>query len=285
MTQAIALNSKIESGLDSEQEHDLDNIDSMLAMVAEQQNIVVESSSPELDILYQDEYLVAINKPSGLLVHRSWLDTHATEFAVQKLRDQIGQHVYPVHRLDRPTSGVLLFVLDKDSARHLMQQFIDQSTEKSYLAVVRGHLEQGILDYPLKYQYDKIADKKADMTKPAQEAVTEYHCISQTEVPVAVGPYSSSRYSLMELVPKTGRKHQLRRHMKHLRHPIVGDTSHGDGKHNTMFRENFDIHRLLLHAAYLSVIHPKTQQKIEIHAPLTSEFARVLSDINLSVEK
>ena len=271
--------------LHEHQEDDLDNIDTMLATVEEQQDIVVESSSPELDILYQDDYLVAINKPSGLLVHRSWLDTHATEFAVQKLRDQIGQHVYPVHRLDRPTSGVLLFVLDKDSARHLMQQFVDQTTEKSYVAVVRGHLDQGMLDYPLKYQYDKIADKKADMTKPPQEAVTEYSCLAQTEVPIAVGPYESARYSLMKLIPKTGRKHQLRRHMKHLRHPIVGDTSHGDGKHNTMFRDNFDIHRLLLHAAYLSVIHPKTEQKIEIHAPLTSEFARVLSEINLSVEK
>ena len=267
----------------SENEHD--NLESMFATVEEQQDIVVESSSPALDILYQDDYVVAINKPSGLLVHRSWLDTHATEFAVQKLRDQIGQHVYPVHRLDRPTSGVLLFVLDKDSARHLMQQFIEHTTEKHYLAVVRGHIDQGILDYPLKYQYDKIADKKADMTKPAQDAITEYRCISQTEVPIAVGPYAASRYSLVELQPKTGRKHQLRRHMKHLRHPIVGDTSHGDGKHNTMFRDNFDIHRLLLHAAYLSFTHPHTEQKVEIHAPLTDEFARVLTAINLSVEK
>lgn len=266
-------------------DNDLDNLESMLATVAEQQDIVVESSSPELEILYQDEYLVAINKPSGLLVHRSWLDTNATEFAVQKLRDQIGQHVYPVHRLDRPTSGVLLFVLDKDSARHLMQQFVEHTTEKHYLAVVRGHIGQGLLDYPLKYQYDKIADKKADMTKPAQDAVTEYRCISQTEVPIAVGPYATSRYSLVELQPKTGRKHQLRRHMKHLRHPIVGDTSHGDGKHNTMFRDNFDIHRLLLHAAYLSFIHPHTEKKIEVHAPLTDEFARVLTEINLLIEK
>ena len=261
-----------------------ENIDLMLATVAEQQDISVEVTSPELEILYQDEYLVAINKPSGLLVHRSWLDTNATEFAVQKLRDQIGQHVYPVHRLDRPTSGVLLFVLDKDSARHLMQQFIDQTTEKSYLAVVRGHLGEGRLDYPLKYQYDKIADKKADMTKPPQEAVTEYRCLAQTEVPIAVGPYTSSRYSLMELIPKTGRKHQLRRHMKHLRHPIVGDTSHGDGKHNIMFREHFNLQRLLLHAASLSVTHPKTGERIEINAPLTSEFLSVLSDINLTVE-
>ena len=261
---------------------DLDALEGMLATVAEQQDIVVESMTPELTILYQDDHVVAINKPSGLLVHRSWLDTNATEFAVQKLRDQIGQHVYPVHRLDRPTSGVLLFVLDKDSARHLMQQFIDQTTEKSYLAVVRGHLDEGVLDYPLKFQYDKIADKKADKTKPPQEAVTEYRCLAKTEVPIAVGPYTSSRYSLMELVPKTGRKHQLRRHMKHLRHPIVGDTSHGDGKHNTMFRENFGIHRLLLHAAYLSFIHPKTEQKIEVRAPLTGDFLRVLSEIKLS---
>ena len=271
-----------EECLESDLDNDLDNVEGMLATVAEQQDIVVESSSPELDILYQDEYVVAINKPSGLLVHRSWLDTHATEFAVQKLRDQIGQHVYPVHRLDRPTSGVLLFVLDKDCARHLMLQFLEQTTEKRYVAVVRGHLTEGVLDYPLKYQYDKIADKNADKTKPPQEALTEYRCLAQTEVPIPVGPYSASRYSLMELVPKTGRKHQLRRHMKHLRHPIVGDTSHGDGKHNTMFRENFAIHRLLLHAAYLSFIHPKTEEKIEINAPLTGDFLRVLSDIHLS---
>jgi len=261
---------------------DIDNLEGMLATVAEQQDIVVESKTPELTILYQDDYVIAIDKPSGLLVHRSWLDTNATEFAVQKLRDQIGQHVYPVHRLDRPTSGVLLFVLDKDSARHLMQQFIDHTTEKRYLAVVRGHIDQGVLDYPLKYQYDKIADKKADQTKPAQDAITEYRCLAKTEVPIAVGPYQASRYSLVELAPKTGRKHQLRRHMKHLRHPIVGDTSHGDGKHNTMFRENFAIHRLLLHAEYLSFIHPKTEQRIEVHAPLSGDFLRVLSDIELS---
>jgi tRNA pseudouridine65 synthase len=269
---------------------DIDNLDSidklegMLATVAEQQNIKVENSSPDLEILYQDEYVVAINKPSGLLVHRSWLDTHATEFAVQKLRDQIGQHVYPVHRLDRPTSGVLLFVLDKDCARHLMQQFIDQTTEKRYLALVRGYLDQGILDYPLNYQYDKIADKNADTNKPPQEAITEYHCLGKTEISIPVGRYTSSRYSLMSLTPKTGRKHQLRRHMKHLRHPIVGDTSHGDGKHNTMFREHFAIHRLLLHAEYLSFIHPYTEQKIEVHAPLTGDFLRVLSDIDLSYQ-
>lgn len=266
-----------ESHLDNE----LDSPETMFATVAEQQQISVAATSPELEIIYQDEYLIAINKPSGLLVHRSWLDTRATEFAVQKLRDQVGQHVYPVHRLDRPTSGVLLFVFDKDCARHLMQQFIEQTTEKHYLAVVRGFIGEGVLDYALKYQYDKIADKQADKTKPAQEAVTEYCCLAQTELPIAVGRYPQSRYSLVKLVPKTGRKHQLRRHMKHLFHPIVGDTSHGDGKHNKMFRKNFACQRLLLHAASLTITHPVSGQRITIKAPLTEDFLQVAQQINL----
>ncbi len=249
----------------------------------EDQDLQLEVSSPDLEILYQDQYLVAVNKPSGLLVHRSWLDTHATEFALQKVRNQIGQYVYPVHRLDRPTSGVLLFALDKESAKHISEQFVKNSTEKRYLAVVRGHLGDGELDYPLKEKLDKIADKRAQPDKPAQQAFTQYRCLQQTELPIAVRPYNSSRYSLMELVPKTGRKHQLRRHMAHLRHPIVGDTSHGDGKHNAMFRDNFDSQRLLLHAAYLSLKHPQTDKLIEINAPLDDSFNALLRRLQLQV--
>jgi len=247
----------------------------------EDQDVNIDIKSPDLDILYQDEFLVAVNKPSGLLVHRSWLDTYATEFAVQKVRDQIGQYVYPVHRLDRPTSGVLLFALDKESAKNISEQFIAHSTNKRYVAVVRGHLGDGELDYPLKEKLDKIADKQAQQDKPPQTAFTEYRCLQQTHLPIAVRPYDSSRYSLMELTPKTGRKHQLRRHMAHLRHPIVGDTSHGDGKHNAMFRDNFDCQRLLLHAAYLSFNHPKTGELIEINAPLDDYFSTLLKAINL----
>jgi len=247
----------------------------------DQQEPEVLASSPDLEILYQDEYLVAVNKPSGLLVHRSWLDPHATEFALQKVRNQIGKFVYPVHRLDRPTSGVLLFALDKDSAKNISEQFIAHTTQKRYLAVVRGHLGDGELDYPLKEKLDKIADKKAQLDKPAQEAFTEYQCLQQTELPIAVRPYDSSRYSLMALIPKTGRKHQLRRHMAHLRHPIIGDTSHGDGKHNAMFRDNFDCQRLLLHAAYLAVSHPISKQLIEIHAPLDDCFKEILATLKM----
>ncbi|WP_084605295.1 tRNA pseudouridine(65) synthase TruC [Psychromonas aquimarina] len=260
----------------------LENQDLLFDEALEDQDLNIERSSPDLDILYQDEYLVAVNKPSGLLVHRSWLDSHATEFALQKVRNQIGQYVFPVHRLDRPTSGVLLFALDKESARNMMHQFAQHSMEKSYLAVVRGHLGDGELDYALKEILDKIADKKAAVDKPAQQAFTEYRCLAQTELPIAVRPYDSSRYSLMSLTPKTGRKHQLRRHMAHLRHPIVGDTSHGDGKHNAMFREKFTSHRLLLHAEFLSFKHPKTDQLITVNAPLDDEFKNLLAKIKLN---
>ena len=244
----------------------------------------VATSSPDLEIIYRDEYLIAINKPSGLLVHRSWLDSHATEFAVQKLRDQIGQHVYPAHRLDRPTSGVLLFLLDKQYATHLMEQFAEQTTEKRYLAVVRGHIGEGFLDYALKKKLDKIADKHANQEQEAQEAQTAYKGISFCELPIAVRPYPQSRYSLVEMVPKTGRRHQLRRHMKHLCHPIVGDTTHGDGKHNQMFRDNFDSDRLLLHSSYLAIIHPVTGKKVEIHAALDDTFKSLLINLKLDIE-
>ncbi|MCW8995278.1 MAG: tRNA pseudouridine(65) synthase TruC [Psychromonas sp.] len=257
----------------------MNEIDSLI----EDQDLQIEINSPDLEILYQDEFLVAVNKPSGLLVHRSWLDTHATEFALQKVRNQIGQYVYPVHRLDRPTSGVLLFALDKESAKNISEQFVKHSTDKRYLAVVRGHMADGELDYPLKEKLDKIADKRAQPDKPAQEAFTYYRCLAKTELPIAVRPYNSSRYSLMELIPKTGRKHQLRRHMAHLRHPIVGDTSHGDGKHNAMFKENFASHRLLLHAAYLAFKHPKTGKLIEINAPLDDCFSDLLKRLRLEI--
>jgi len=251
-------------------------------LIAEQ-DFTVQAGSPDLEILYQDAFLVAVNKPAGLLVHRSWLDCHATEFALQKVRNQIGQYVYPVHRLDRPTSGVLLFALDKEGAQDMMLQFSQHTTNKRYLAVVRGSMEDGELDYALKEKLDKIADKQAQRDKPAQEAFTQYRCLQQSELAIAVRPYNSSRYSLMELIPKTGRKHQLRRHMAHLRHPIIGDTSHGDGKHNAMFRDKFTSHRLLLHAAYLSFNHPKSGELIEVNAPLDDTFKALLIDLKLDI--
>ena len=181
-----------------------------------------------LDIIHRDSRTIAVNKPAGMLVHRSWLDKHETRFAVQTLRDQIGQHVYPVHRLDRPTSGVLLFALDTEAARLLTQQFENKTIEKTYWAIVRGHLpSDGLIDYALKYMPDKIAEAQTEAT--LQEAQTAYRCLAQTELPFQSAlRYPTSRYSWAELTPHTGRKHQLRRHMKHIFHPIVGDTNYGD---------------------------------------------------------
>lgn len=229
------------------------------------------------DILYQDDALIAIDKPSGWLVHRSWLDKNATVFVMQTLRDQIGQHVFPVHRLDRPTSGVLLFALSSDVARLLSEQFALQKTSKTYYAIVRGYIDhQAIIDYPLIEELDKIADKFAKQNKPAQDAVTHYRGISKIEVPIKVGKFDTARFSLVELKPQTGRKHQLRRHMKHIFHPIIGDSKHGDLHQNRAFADYFGIKRLMLHASTLSLIHPITQKPMSITATIPHEWQNLL---------
>jgi len=221
----------------------------------------------DLEIIYQDDYLVAINKPAGLLVHRSAIDTGERRFALQLLRDQIGQRVYPVHRLDKPTSGALLFALQSETARLLSRQFAEQQIHKTYLAVVRGVPDlSGCIDYPLKEQLDPIADAKANRDKGRQATITRFHQLASVELPFAVGRYATSRYSLVKLEPKTGRKHQLRRHMKHIFHPIVGDTTHGEGRHNRLFREQFNSHRMLLHATHMLLIHPHSRENLQIVA-------------------
>ena len=237
-----------------------------------------------LEILYRDAYLVAVNKPSGLLVHRSMIDRHETAFAVQMLREQIGQYVYPLHRLDKPTSGVLLFALSKEAAQRMSGLIASRETAKTYLAVVRGFTkEQGRIDYPLKEQLDKMTDSKARRDKAAQEAVTDYLRLGTAELPYPVSRYPVARYSLVRLTPHTGRKHQLRRHLKHIMHPIVGDTKHGRGEHNRLFREKLDCHRLLLHAHTLQLIHPYTGESLRIEAGLDETFLRVFARMGWSV--
>lgn len=230
-----------------------------------------------LDILYQDEELVAINKPAGMLVHRSWLDKHETVFAMQTLRDQIGQHVFPIHRLDRPTSGVLLFALNSDTARLMSEQFEQHQVQKRYLAVVRGYLHgEGRVDYPLKVILDKIADKFSQ-EKEAQQAVTDYQNLAFAEMPYAVGKHSTARFSLVALSPQTGRKHQLRRHLKHLFHPIMGDTKYGDLHQNRALTAHSGCDRLMLHAQSLHFVHPTTSQKIDLFAPLDEQWQTLFS--------
>uniref|UniRef100_UPI0036DB8919 tRNA pseudouridine(65) synthase TruC n=1 Tax=Photorhabdus sp. RM322S TaxID=3342825 RepID=UPI0036DB8919 len=220
-----------------------------------------------LEVLYQDDHIVAVNKPAGWLVHRSWLARHETVFVMQTLRDQIGQHVFPVHRLDRPTSGVLLMALSSDVARQLSQQFEYYQLQKTYHAVVRGYvLEPDIIDYALVEELDKIADKFADSDKEAQPSVTYYRPLAKVECPVEIGRYPTSRFSLLELTPKTGRKHQLRRHMAHIRHPIIGDTTHGDLRQNRGITTHYQTSRLMLHASLLELDHPVTGEKLSLTA-------------------
>ena len=236
----------------------------------------------ELEIIYQDQQLVAINKPSGLLVHRSNLDRYETRFALQLLRDQLGQRVYPVHRLDKPTSGVLLFALDRETAGVLSEQFRLQQIEKSYLAVVRGWPDnEGVIDYPLVDGPTKMACGDNSSETPRQ-AVTNYSTLARVELPLAVGRYASGRYALVEMRPKTGRRHQLRRHFKHIFHPLIGDTSYGDGKHNQLFREQFGCSRLLLHARQLLLRQPQNGRSLSLLAPLDRNFEQLLNQLRVT---
>lgn len=236
-----------------------------------------------LEILWQDELLVAVNKPSGLLVHRSAIDRYETRFAMQMLRDQLGQHVWPLHRLDKPTSGVLLFGLSADAARMMAPQFEQHLLDKNYLAVVRGHtLADGVIDYPLKEIHDKMTDRQADKTKDAQQAVTEYRRLATAELDVEIEGHSTSRYSLVRCTPSTGRKHQIRRHMKHISHPIIGDARFGRGRHNRWFAENFDAGRLLLHAEKLTFVHPLSEARIDVTAPSSGRFQNAIAGLGWS---
>lgn len=255
----------IESGTDSQPDNETNN----------------PTDNP-IEIIYEDEHLVAINKDAGLLVHRSWLDKDETRFAMQLTRDAVGCHVFPVHRLDRPTSGVLLFAKSSAVARSLTEAFTERKVAKQYLAVVRGFMpEKGTVDYALSFKPDAIADKFADLDKPAQEAVTHWQSLAQIELPFAVSKkHATSRYSLMRLIPETGRKHQLRRHMRHLFHPIVGDTSYGDGRHNKFFRAQYDCTRMMLHAQTLTLDHPVTGELLVLKAGFDEQWTRILQEFD-----
>lgn len=237
--------------------------------------------SDDLAMIYRDEHLIAINKPSGLLVHRSDIDRHETRFAMQLLRDQIGQPVFPVHRLDKPTSGVLLFALHSECARLLGDIFTKHLLTKTYVALVRGVAPEKIrIEHALTEELDKISDKKANQHKPAQHAITDVKTLAQIELPIAIDKYPSSRYSLVECQPQTGRKHQIRRHLKHINHPIIGDAKHGKGRHNRFFQEQYSCHRLMLAATELRLTHPYTNEPLRLTATLDTHFQHILNEFS-----
>lgn len=236
---------------------------------------------PVLTILYQDEYLVAVDKPPGLFVHRSFMDKDEIYFALQLIRDQIGQYVYPLHRLDRPTSGVLLFALTQDVARLMGQAFSERNIQKTYYALTRGHLlNEGVIDYPLKEKLDELGDKNVSRDKAAQSAITHYQSVATTSLQVPLGKYSSVRYSLIKCLPHTGRRHQIRRHLAHLRFPIIGDINYGDNKQNPFFGEYFGFKRLMLIAKRVDFTHPITGSEIAIEAEFDAQWQQLFEEFN-----
>lgn len=222
------------------------------------------------EIIFQDNYLVAINKLPGLLVHRTNIAKDASEFALQLLRDHLEMHVYPCHRLDRKTSGVLLFAKDEATNRMMHHKFSIGGVHKKYLAIVRGHtLENETIDYPLKSEKGIL-----------QSAITNYHTLDFSEIDLPYSGQSTSRYSLVEIEPQTGRMHQIRKHFAHILHPIIADRPHGCNKQNRLFKEKWDMTTMMLHAFSLSFEHPAFENRIEILASPFSEFIRTYTFLN-----
>lgn len=218
-----------------------------------------------LEIVYQDEYLIAINKPHGLLVHRSSIANDAKEFALQLLRDQIGRYVNPVHRLDRKTGGILLFAFEKDVETAMQRQFMNNEVSKKYLAILRGFAPEKMeIDYPLSKENGTM-----------QEAFTRFISLKKAELNISSGKHPTSRYSLVEANPITGRMHQLRRHFAHILHPIIGDRPHGCNKQNKFFKEKWGMTTMLLHASELCFKHPVTGSSVSLTAPVHKEFQSV----------
>lgn len=220
----------------------------------------------ELEIIYKDEYLVAINKPHGLLVHRSDYAGVADFYAVQELKKQLGQKVHPCHRIDRKTGGILLFALTKEVNSIMQQQFAGNLVEKKYLAIVRGYTDDsGIIDYPLTNEKGKI-----------QDSLTNYKTLGKVELDIPFGKFTTSRYSLVEVYPQSGRMHQIRKHLAHIFHPIIGDRPHGCNKQNKFFKEQWEMDTMMLHASEINFKHPINHEEIAIKADIQSEFRRMM---------
>ena len=229
---------------------------------------------PTPRILLREESFVAVHKPSGLMVHREYRGQRE-DALVQWLRDDLGQHVNPVHRIDRSTSGIVLFALDSGTSRVLCEQFQQHDVRKTYLAVVRGYTDEtGTMDTPM----------NGKDGGPKREAFTDYSCLATTEIPHPVGPYPSARYSLVRVHPKPGRWHQIRRHFNYISHPVVGDTTHGDVEHNRFYRSHFGLHRLLLTAVSLTCKHPVTGDEMTIRTTLDDDLANLFRQFNWPVD-
>lgn len=238
-----------------------------------------EKMNSPIPVLYEDEQLVAVAKPSGMFVHRSVADRSATEFVVQTVRDQLNCFVYPIHRLDRPTSGVLLLAKNSEAASVYATMFAERRVQKTYLALVRGFSEgAGRIDRPL------VSDKgrgrpSTDPHAVPQEAETLYRTVEKFEASFPSGQHATTRCSLVEACPKTGRYHQIRRHMTGIAHPIIGDADHGDTKLNRVFQQQAGVTRLMLAAVRIEFVHPVTGTDIVIECRPDDSFGSVINSL------
>lgn len=225
-----------------------------------------------LAVLHLDEHLVAIDKPPGLLVHRTQLAAREGEAALQRLRDQLGRPVWPVHRLDRGTSGVLLFALSAEVAGLLGAMFEQGRCTKHYLALVRGWPAEdtGLIDHPLARDPEQPS---AGQTMLA--AQTRWRVLQRDEWPIATDArFPTTRIALLEAEPLQGRRHQIRRHLKHIAHPILGDATHGKGPLNRAVAAHLGVQRLWLHAQELTLRHPVSGATLRLQAPLDATWPR-----------
>ena len=221
--------------------------------------------APECPILYRDDHLVVVNKPSGLAVHKGWArDRH---YALTVVRNAVGCHVHPPHRLDKPTSGALVMALSREMAGQLQAAFAARRVDKRYLTLVRGvPPEAGVIDHPIKPKGAPVED--------GQEARTEFRRLFVFR----------NRYSWVEVTPRTGRLHQIRRHLRHIDCPLIGDVKHGDGRHNRLFREEFGLHRLALHAATIAFEHPVSGARVMVQAPIPEDLSATLREFGVPPE-
>lgn len=251
-----------------------------LALPPNDQDNGHSTEDESLEIIYQDHHLIAVHKPAGMLVHKSPIDRNEKRYAMRILRNQLGQWVYPVHRLDKPTSGLLLFALDAEVAKRVSEQFEQRKVHKTYFAIVRGYTPETLeIDHPLKEIAAFKSDQEKADQKDAKDARTSLTRLETFELPVSDGRFPTSRYSYVELVPSTGRKHQLRRHMKHISHPIAGDVKYGKGNHNRIFREQLDCERLMLAARDLQLTHPVSNEELNLHCPFEPDFQATLDKL------
>lgn len=240
--------------------------------------------SSALNVVYEDDFLLVVDKPSGLLMHPSWLDRNERDTLAGRIKRYLASQgigasqVHTVHRLDRPTSGLVLVAKNVNTARHLSNQFKQHAVEKKYWAICRGFFpDHATIDYPLKEELDKIGDKTASKPREEQPAKTIFKTLGRAELAMPVSRYSKSRFSWLECSPLSGRKHQIRRHLKHSRHPIIGDTRYGCRHHNKVVKENLNLHALALRAVELTFVHPVLLSTMTLTSELNKDWQQRLA--------